>query len=54
MVDVDKVWLFRIIPIQNLELILRNSMYCKNAKRTDKEFITIGNKEIINQRDTKL
>jgi ssDNA thymidine ADP-ribosyltransferase, DarT len=54
MVDVDKIWLFRIIPIQNLELILRNGMYCKNAKRTDKEFVTIGNKEIINQRDNKI
>ena len=52
--DVDKIWLFRIIPIQNLELILRSGMYCKNANRSDKEFVTIGNKEIINQRDTKI
>lgn len=53
-IDIDKIWVFRIIPIQNLEYILRDGIYCKNAGKEDVGFLTIGSKEIINQRDTKI
>ena len=48
-VDIDKIWVFRIIPIQNLEYILRDGLYCKNAGKKDMGFVTIGSKEIITQ-----
>jgi hypothetical protein len=50
-VDIDKIWISRIIPIQNLGYILRDGLYCKNAVKNDKGFVTIGSKEIISQRD---
>jgi hypothetical protein len=53
-IDVNKIWVFRIIPIQNLEYILRDGLHCKNAGRKDKGFVTIGSKEIITQRDTRI
>ena len=53
-IDIDKIWVFRIIPIQNLEYILRDGFHCKNAGRKDKGFVTIGSKEIITQRDTRI
>lgn len=52
--DLDKIWVFRIIPIQNLEHILRDGLYCKNEGRKDNAFITIGSKEIINQRNSRI
>lgn len=53
-VDIAKIWVFRIIPIQNLEYILRDGLNCKNAGKKDKGFVTIGSKEIITQRDTRI
>jgi hypothetical protein len=53
-IDLDKIWVFRIIPIQNLKYILRDGLHCKNAGKTDKGFVTIGSKEIITQRDTSI
>ena len=52
--DLNKIWVFRIVPIQNLEFILRDGLHCKNAGRKDREFVTIGSEEIITQRDTRL
>ena len=53
-IDADKLGVYRIIPIQNLEHILRNGFYCKNAGKKNSGFVSIGNKEIINQRDTRI
>ena len=53
-INLDNIAVFRIIPIQNLEYILRDGLYCKNACKEDKEFVTIGSKEIITQRDTRI
>jgi hypothetical protein len=53
-IDIDKIGVFRIVPIQNLEYILRDGLYCKNAGKNDKGFVTIGSKEIITQRDTRI
>lgn len=52
--NTDKIWVFRIVPIQNLEYILRDGLHCKNACKQDKGFVTIGSKEIIAQRDTRI
>ncbi len=46
-VDLDKIWIFRIIPIQNLEDNLTNGLYCKNAGKKSKNFISIGSEEIM-------
>jgi len=53
-IDIDKIWVFRIVPIQNLECILRDGLHCKNAGKKDKGYVTIGSKEIITQRDTRI
>ena len=53
-IEVDKIWVFRIIPIQNLGHILRDGLYCKNAGRKDAGFVTIGNREIISERDVRI
>lgn len=53
-IELDKIWVYRIIPIQNLGYILRDGLYCKNAGKNDKDFVTIGSKEIISQRDTRI
>lgn len=53
-IDIDKLWVFRIIPIQNLEYILRDGLHCKNTGKNDKGFVTIGSKEIITQRDERI
>ncbi|MHC1706315.1 MAG: DUF4433 domain-containing protein [Bacteroidales bacterium] len=52
--DIDKIWVFRIIPIQNLKYILQNGLYCKNAGRKDEGYVTIGSTEIITQRDSRI
>ena len=54
LVDIDKIWVFRIVPIQNLEYLLRDGLHCKNAGKKDKGFVTIGSQEIITQRDTRI
>jgi len=53
-IDIHNLWVFRIIPIQNLEYIFRDGLYCKSAGKKDELFVTIGSKEIITQRDTKI
>lgn len=53
-IDIDKIWVYRIIPIQNLDYILRDGLHCKNAGKKDKGFVTIGSSEIITQRDTRI
>ncbi len=53
-IDIDKIWIFRIVPIQNLPYILSDGLHCKNANKKDRGFVTIGSKEIISQRDTRI
>ncbi len=52
--NINTTWLFRIIPIQNLECILRDGLYCKNASKENPGFISIGSKEIIAERDNRI
>jgi hypothetical protein len=53
-VDINSIWVFRIVPIQNLEYLLRDGLYCKNANKNDEGFVSIGSQEIITQRDTRI
>lgn len=53
-IEIEKIWLYRIIPIQNLESVLRNGLFCKNANRKDDGFVTIGSIEIISERDIRI
>lgn len=50
--DIDKLWVYRIIPIQNLEYVLQQGLYCKNAGKTTSGYVSIGSKEVISRRDT--
>jgi len=52
--DLDKIWVFRIIPIQNLENILREGMFCKSAGKNNTGFVTIGSEDVISRRDTTI
>jgi len=49
-VDPAKIWLFKIIPLQNLESVLEVGLFCKNAERDDAGYITLGSKEVITRR----
>ena len=51
-VEIDKTWLFRIIPIQNLEYNLSHGLYCKNAGKNNDGFVSIGSQDVITRRDT--
>lgn len=53
-IEPEKIWVYRIIPIQNLECILRNGLYCKSANKKDDGFVTIGSEEIITERDVRV
>jgi hypothetical protein len=52
-VDVNKLWVFRIIHCQNLEYILQNGVYYRNNPNFPANYVNIGNPEIISSRDTK-
>lgn len=49
-VDPSEIWLFRIIPLQNLKSVLEAGLYCKNAERDDSGYITLGSQEVITRR----
>lgn len=54
---ISNKWVFRIIPIQNLEYILCNGIYCKNSSEhlnNNNDFLTIGSKDVIARRDNTI
>lgn len=51
--DINKIWVFRIIPLANLKIILANGMYSKLSGKNDAGFINIGSAEIISERDNR-
>ena len=53
-IDVNELWVFRIIPIQNLEADLRNGLYSKRNAPKNPGRIVMGNKEIIGERDSRI
>jgi ssDNA thymidine ADP-ribosyltransferase, DarT len=52
-VDINNLWVFRIIHYQNLEYILQHGVYYRNNPNFPANYVNIGNPEIINSRDTK-
>ena len=53
-IDIDKTFVFRIISIQNLEIELTKGLFCKNAGKNDKGYVSIGSQEVIGRRDTAI
>lgn len=53
-IDAHNVWVFRIIPIENLETDLRNGLYAKNHAPLDPNRVNMANTEIINERNTRV
>lgn len=51
LVNIDELAVFRIIPIPNLEHYLKQGIFCKKECPNTDNFISIGSKEIISQRD---
>src|SRR5690606_17469284 len=52
-IDINALFVHRIIPIQNLEDDLLNGIICKNKAKANAKRIVIGNTEIISERDNR-
>lgn len=52
-INSDELWIYRIIPIENLENDLRKGLFAKNAVTANPKRIVMGNMEIINERDNR-
>ncbi|WP_432713576.1 type II toxin-antitoxin system toxin DNA ADP-ribosyl transferase DarT [Pedobacter sp.] len=50
--DLSKIWLFRIIHIDNLEYSLKYGMFHKNHVNADPNYINIGDSGLIEQRSS--
>lgn len=53
-VKASDLWVFRIIPIENLEGDLRHGLFSKNSAPSNPERLVIGNTEIIGERDNRI
>ncbi|HWZ15883.1 MAG TPA: DUF4433 domain-containing protein [Mucilaginibacter sp.] len=53
-IDLDKLGVFRIIHIDNLKHDLSKGLYCKNANKIFRDYVSIGSNEVIGKRDTKV
>jgi len=49
--NIDEIWVFRMISIQNLMHDLQNGLYSKNTSVPNPAYIGIGSQEIIGRRD---
>lgn len=49
--NLDTIEVYRIIPIQNLEYILKNGIYYRMSANFDPDYVNIGSAEIIIRRD---
>lgn len=52
-IDINALYIYRIIAIQNLEDDLLNGLICKNKAKANGNRIVIGNTEIISERDNR-
>jgi hypothetical protein len=52
-VDINRLWVYRIIPIQNLEHNLSNGLYAKNTASAIPGYRAIGSLDVISQRDDR-
>ncbi|RYX99709.1 DUF4433 domain-containing protein [bacterium] len=48
----DKVWIYRIIHIDNVEYLLTHGMFTRHHKKADSNYINIGDTELIVKRNT--
>jgi len=53
-INLDKLWVFRIIHIDNLKHDLSHGLYCKSANKATEGYTSIGSKDVIGRRDTKI
>jgi hypothetical protein len=47
----DKVWLYRIVHLENVSYILNKGLYTKNHADADPNYINIGDNKLIQQRN---
>jgi hypothetical protein len=47
----DKVWLYRIVHLENVSYILNNGLYTKSHADADPNYINIGDNKLIQQRN---
>lgn len=52
-IDINGLYVYRIIPIQNLEEDLLNGLFCKSKAPVNANRVVIGNTEIITERDKR-
>jgi len=53
-IQVNDIWVYRIIPIANLEIILNAGMHSKLSGVINEGFVSMGNTEIITERDKRI
>lgn len=51
---ISEVWVYRIIPIENLEFDLKNGLFSKNSAQKNSDRVSIGHREIIEERDKRI
>jgi hypothetical protein len=51
-IEVNNVWLYRIIPLENLENNLKNGLFSKRFAPPGNSYISLGNQDIISRRET--
>jgi len=49
-IDLDKIWLFRIVHINNVEYLLHNGILTQHDSHSNPDYINIGDETLINQR----
>lgn len=49
--DLNKIWLYRIVHIDNLAYLLEHGMHQKDHPNSDKNYINIGDNKLISQRN---
>lgn len=52
--DISQIYVYRIIPVQDLEKDLKNGLYAKNNVLADATRLIIGSSEIINSRNNRI
>jgi ssDNA thymidine ADP-ribosyltransferase, DarT len=52
-IDLENLWVYRIILLQNLEMDLKQGLLAKNNAPVDPSRVVIGNTEIITSRDQR-
>lgn len=53
-VNINTLWVFRIIPLKNLENNLRYGLHSKKSDKKHADFISIGSEDVIKRRDTAI